>query len=181
MASMALELPPGPKDYPETMRWASYAVCQVVRKQAAARDRLASHGCNGIWTTSHFSGMGTVETAWPFISQELQRQGICAEPEVRHKSACDVDSTCIQVLCGHAKQSRPEHVMIDLSSRVPVKLFAALERLLTHFVAQKQDSLAAAAERGVSGDEARITRELGKRFLQQAQIDSPGHAAHVRA
>ena len=109
--------------------------------------------------------MGTFESTAPFIELALKNAGVDAGGFISHRSACDPDSVCQEVLGKHPPSSRPRHIFYSVIDRAPVKLVTKLERLLDEYINRKHDECEASL-----CDAADISTRLGKEFLQKAVV-----------
>ena len=83
----------------------------------------------GISLSTHYSGMGSVETALEFVLQALHDRcsdGDSPLPQVNHCHAADSDPQCRLALKAHSGPSKPKHVFGDFTNRVPASVMSKL-------------------------------------------------------
>ena len=155
-SNLAHCLPPGPCCVEDLHDWCAYGMRTLGQMDATATDLLRSAVQNGIWMTTHYSGVGTAEAAMSQVVDAVQ----CSSGEggLVAFSAADVDVGCRSILLAHVPPHAPRHVFGDIMGRVPKPVRDSLARLL-------QDHKAKAINAGGGLD---AIQRFGAKFVREA-------------
>lgn len=131
------QLPAGPLTFDDLQFWAEHMLPRLAGEVPESTARLASHFGNGIWTTTHYSGLGTVEACGPFLTEACSSIIPAFPKGFKHYAACEMEQLCRTILAGHRHASRPSHIFGNIMERVPIgirsKLEVAIEMLTQSF------------------------------------------------
>jgi hypothetical protein len=151
----------GPVDFAGVARWPRRVVDSIANSSEDMLSTMKDHMV-GMVITTHYSGMGCVETAIPMLAHAVfgdNPEDRRAE-SVRVYSACEVDPVARAMILSH--KHAPEHCFGDILDRVPPEQLRELKDIETK---------ALQAARQVKHDAKEAGKEVQDVGLQTAKSD----------
>ena len=116
--------------------------------------------------STHFSGMGSGETAISFLIEAFcQQHGESPGSHLSVYHACEKDSVCQRVLLGHAGCTRPLHLFDDIMNRINAPTRMKMTKMLAEARVLAKEQIEREGEVGVAR-KAKIGHQIGFTLLK---------------